>query len=149
MAIAKTLRIGILAAEFNLNPKIIRYYEEIGLLAAPGRTEAGYRLYTDRERERLRFITKAKAVGLTLAEIAEILTLRDGGDQPCDQVVEILDQKLAAVDRQLRHLVAFRRELATLREEEAESRSAEACVCGIIEQHELSRRTRLPLPLHP
>jgi DNA-binding transcriptional MerR regulator len=147
MAPTQTVQIAALAAGFKLNPKTIRYYEGIGLLPAARRTTAGYRLYTDRERDRLRFITKAKAVGLTLAEITEVLILRDGGDQPCDQVVEILDQKLAAVDRQLERLVDFRRELATVREEAAESRGAEACVCGIIERHEAPRRE--PLLLRP
>ncbi len=50
------VRIGELAAELGLNPKTIRYYEEIGLLPAPERTLAGYRLYDATDRERLQFI---------------------------------------------------------------------------------------------
>ena len=56
------LRIGGLAAELGINPKTIRYYEEIGLLAAPARSPAGYRLYSAADGERLRFIAKAKAI---------------------------------------------------------------------------------------
>jgi DNA-binding transcriptional MerR regulator len=60
------LRIGELATELGINPKTIRYYEAIDLLPAPVRTTAGYRLYGAPDRERLRFITKAKAIGFTL-----------------------------------------------------------------------------------
>lgn len=132
----KTLRIGELAAELGLNPKTIRYYEEIGLLPAPPRTESGYRLYDAEDVEQLRFIGKAKAIGLSLQEIGEILALRREGRAPCAHVLELLDRKLAAVDRQLRALRAFRRELVGLRAEAARTAIAEACVCGIIERHE-------------
>lgn len=142
MRITTTLRIGELAAEFGLNPKTIRYYEEIGLMPHPERTEVGYRVYTEGDRDRLRFVTKAKAIGLTLTEIAEILAVRKRGDQPCDQVVDLLDRKLAAVDGQLRLLADFRGELVNLREEAAENRTVEACVCGIIERH----KTAMPEP---
>ena len=64
------MRIGQLANEVGLNPKTLRYYEQIGLLPAPQRSPSGYRLYTAADRERLDFIAKAKAIGLTLEEIA-------------------------------------------------------------------------------
>jgi len=82
------LRIGELAAELGLNPRTIRFYEGIGLLPNPRRADNGYRWYDDGDRERLRFIQKAKAVGMTLAEIREILDLRSGGRQPCEVVQE-------------------------------------------------------------
>jgi DNA-binding transcriptional MerR regulator len=129
-------RIGELAAEVGLNPKTIRFYEAIGLLPEPQRTHAGYRLYDDADRERLLFIGKAKAIGLTLQEIGEILTLRGRGQQPCEHVRHLLDQKLAAVDAQLQALVEFRQELVALQEDAATPQAAEAGVCGIIEQYE-------------
>lgn len=132
----KRLQIGDLAAAFGINAKTIRYYEDIGLLQAPNRTPAGYRLYTDTEREQLQFIIKAKATGLTLDEIGEVLTLRRNGETPCDQVLAILDRKLASVDRQIAALKEFREELLTLRSEAVDTMGSEACVCGIIEQHE-------------
>ncbi len=130
------LKIGELARGLGLNPKTIRYYEEIGLLPEPERTPSGYRVYTDSDRERLRFIAKAKAIGLTLEEIAEILRLREGGEQPCKHVVELLDSKVAQVDRYLRALSDFRQELVGLREEAAENVTTEAHFCRIIERHE-------------
>lgn len=141
------LRIGELAAELGLNPKTIRYYEEIGLLPAPPRTSAGYRLYGDADRERLRFVAKAKAIGLTLEEIGDILALQREGVQPCAHVLALLDRKLAAVDEHLRALAEFRKELVALREEAAETMTADACVCGIIEHHQLTALSaRLPYP---
>ena len=89
------LRIGQLAAEFGLNPKTIRYYEAIGSLPPPERTDAGYRLYTDADVERLRFIGKAKLIGLSLDEIREIFRLRSNGEPPCGCVLSMLDQKVA------------------------------------------------------
>ncbi len=92
------LRIGALAADLGLNPKTIRYYEEIGLLPVPQRTGAGYRQYSAADRERLRFI-KAKVIGFTLREIREILAVRDGGGEPCPYLGDLLAHKLAAVGR--------------------------------------------------
>ncbi len=128
-------RIGELAGALGLNPKTIRYYEALGLLPAPPRTAAGYRLYGEADRERLQFIAKAKAVGLTPTEIGEILTLHRAGEPPCAHVVALLDRKLAAVDRQLRALAAFRQELVALRVAAAEARATPAQVCGILERY--------------
>lgn len=133
------VRIGEVATELGLNPKTIRYYEEIGLLPTPERTPGGYRLYDAADRERLLFIGKAKAIGLTLEEIREILTLRREGERPCAHVLDLLDQKLATVDAQLRRLKEFRKDLVALRAEAAETMSGDACVCGIIELHEPTR----------
>ena len=132
-------RIGELASELGVNPKTIRYYEEIRLLPEPSRSASGYRLYDSVDRERLRFIIKAKAVGLTLEEIGEIVTLRSDGEQPCEYVLTLLDRKLRAVDEQLHALAEFRRELVTLREETAQGASISASFCWIIEQHEAHR----------
>jgi DNA-binding transcriptional MerR regulator len=132
----RQLRIGGLAAELGLNPKTLRYYEEIDLLPAPRRTSSGHRLCDATDRQRLRFIMKARAIGLTLEEIREILTLRDRGESPCEHVLALLDRKLAKVDQQLRALMDFRQELIVLREEAADTITADACFCGIIEQHQ-------------
>ncbi len=136
----RRMRIGELAAELDLNPKTIRYYEEIGLLPAPQRTPAGYRLYDAADLERLRFIGKAKEIGLTLEEIGEILKLRGGGERPCQHVVALLDAKIAAVDEQIQALTDFRQELLTVREEAVQNVTTDAHVCWIIERHERSNR---------
>lgn len=129
------LRIGELANEVGLNPKTIRYYEEIGLLPAPRRNAVGYRLYGATERDRLRFIAKAKTLGLTLQEIGEILALRDAGTEPRQRVQELIDHKLAAVTAQLQLLTEMRGDLLALQAEAAVTDCSCTPICGIIELH--------------
>lgn len=129
------LRIGELASELQLNPKTIRYSEEIGLLPTPRRNAAGYRQYGAAVRERLRFIAKAKAIGFTLREIGEILALRDGGAEPCQYVRNLLDRKLAAVDAHLRLLAEMRAEFLALQAETAVTDCSSTPICGPIELH--------------
>src|SRR5438876_7061955 len=112
----RKFRIGELAAQLGMNPKTIRYYEDLGLLPAPQRASNGYRAYAAADRERLEFIARAKAIGFTLEEIAEILDLRRAGQQPCEHVLMLLDRKLATVEEQLRKLVDVREDLTALRE---------------------------------
>ncbi len=110
------------------------------------RTTSGYHLHGVADRERLRFVLKAKAIGLTLEEIGVILALRRDGERPCEHVVALLDAKIASVDEQLRALAEFRRELVALREEASTTMAANACVCGVIEQHQTTRHDQ-PLPM--
>jgi len=138
------MRIGELAGQLGLNPKTVRYYEDIGLLPRPRRTPAGYRLYAAADRDRPQFIVKARAIGLTLEEIGHILALRGEGQPPCVHVLGLLDQKVAAVDQHLRALTAFRQELAALRDEAAKSVDRDAPVCAIIEHHELATKHESP-----
>ena len=129
-------RIGELATDLGINPKTIRYYEEIGLLPAPRRSVAGYRQYGAADRERLRFIAKAKAIGFTLREIRELLARRDGGEEPCPHLGRLLDRKLAAVDLHLRLLTEMRTELLVLQAEMTVTACSSTPICGPIERHE-------------
>lgn len=126
--------VGQLATALGLRTKTVRYYDDIGLLTAARRTAAGYRVYGARERAILGFILKAKAVGLSLGEIREILRLKRQGSEPCRHVAGLLDSKIAEVERQLEALEAYRQELRVMRDQPAAS-SRTACVCSIIEDH--------------
>ncbi len=134
------MRVGELAAHFGLNPKTIRYYEEIGLLPRAERSESGYRLYDERDVERLGFIRRAKTLGLSLDEIRDILSVQQTGELPCGQVLDLIDMKISVIDQRMAELQVFRAELATLRttwtdEDERLRRAATpACICPIIEQ---------------
>lgn len=128
-------QVSDLAAEFHINPRTIRYYERVGLLKASTRTPAGYRLYGGADRDRLRFILKAKATGLTLEEIREVLSLRDNGVAPCDRVLALVQAKIEQVDRRVQALLDFRQELLALQREAVDT-PADGCVCGVIEQHQ-------------
>lgn len=103
--------IGDLAKQVGMNPKTIRYYEDLGLLGAPERTESGYRLYGEPDLERLRFIQGAKVLGLTLAEVKEIIGVWSSGEAPCSRVSRVLDDKLEELDRRIAELTRFRDEL--------------------------------------
>ncbi len=134
------MRIGELAARFGLNPKTIRYYEEIGLLPRAGRSASGYRLYDERDVERLGFIRRAKTLGLSLDEIRDILKVEEEGSPPCCQVLDLIDVKISAIDQRMAELQAFRTELASLRTTwtdevtSAQRAATPACICPIIEQ---------------
>jgi DNA-binding transcriptional MerR regulator len=128
-------RIGQLAAMLDLNPKTIRYYEEIGLLPPASRAANGYRVYSKDDQHRLHFIQQAKAVGLTLEEIGEVLAIHQHGMPPCRHVIQLIDHKIETIDEQLRTLTVFRQTLANLRQSAAMIIPTDACVCGIIEQH--------------
>ncbi len=126
------LTIGELAARTGFSPRTIRYYEAVGLLPPPRRSPSGYRLYGPEDIGRLEFIRKARAVGLRLAEIREVLALRQTGEPPCDRVLGLLDAKVAALDAQIRQLQTLRRQLLALRRKGPRV-ARRGCVCGIIE----------------
>lgn len=106
------LLIGDVAEQTGVAPPTIRYYESIGLLERPSRTDAGYRRYTQATVDELRFIRKAQALGFSLDEIAEILKLSRSGKTPCSHVLTLAHQHLAAVDERIRQLQKFRGQLA-------------------------------------
>jgi DNA-binding transcriptional MerR regulator len=108
------LFIGRLAKQVGLNPRTIRYYERLRLLPPPLRSESGYRLYTADNAELLRFIQKAKSLGLTLTEIREIIALRQRGDLPCPHVHALLTDRVKTLSRQIQDLSLLRDELKRL-----------------------------------
>lgn len=78
----QTLTVGQAARASGLTPKAVRLYEARGLIPPPHRTEAGYRLYRDEDVATLRFIHRAKTLGLTLDEIRNVLDLQRDGQPP-------------------------------------------------------------------
>ncbi len=104
------LTIGELAKELHLNPKTIRYYEEVGLLPEPRRSESGYRVYSRYEIERLRLVKRAKLLGLTLAEIREIVAYAiDGRCHALEQqLLSLVEAKLGEIDQKIEDLVDFK-----------------------------------------
>src|SRR5919107_2966654 len=107
------MRIGQLAAETGFSVRTIRFYEQSGLLPAPQRTPGGYRAYDQDAVTRLRFVRSAQAFGLSLAEIAEVLRIRDYQGPPCSYVAELLDTHISALDSRIAELTALRDELHT------------------------------------
>ena len=107
------ITIGKLAKELHLNPKTIRYYEEVGLLSKPRRSESGYRLYSGYEIERLQLVRRAKLLGLSLAEIKELVEYAiDGRCNSLEQrLFSLVEAKLGEVGQKIHELTAFRKEL--------------------------------------
>ena len=130
------MKIGELARRTGFSTKAIRYYELLKLVPEPDRTESGYRLYGQKDVERLEFIEKAKHLGFSLEDIRDILILDEQQERPCVHVLALLDQKLEQVDDVLRDLKVFRKELAGLRKESAEQieRLPADAICGIVER---------------
>ena len=95
------MRIGELASNTGTTTKTLRFYEESGLLPAAARTQGGYRDYTNDAAARLDFIRRGKAAGLTLAQIRQVLQIRDDGHQPCEHVRELLGQRMSDLDTQI------------------------------------------------
>jgi len=107
------LLIGDVAQRAGVPTATIRYYESIGLLKPAARSSSGYRRYSQRTVQELQFIRKAQALGFSLEEVAEILTLSRSGKTPCAQVLSLGHQHLAAVDERIHQLQAFRDQLAS------------------------------------
>ncbi len=134
---SRMLKIGELAKLSGTTTKTVRYYELLGLLHEPERTDSGYRLYEEKDVERLTFIRKAKSLGFSLTDIGETLTLYDSQQAPCIHVLALLDRKIQEIDRLVGELQELQRELLRLREESAPrvERCADgSSICEIIEQ---------------
>ncbi|MFQ5899051.1 MAG: heavy metal-responsive transcriptional regulator [Candidatus Methylomirabilia bacterium] len=102
------LKISELAGLAGLSAKAIRFYEAAGVIPPPARAANGYRLYPREAVGMLRFIKQAQGLGLTLAEIREIVTIRQGGRPPCGHVYQLLRDKAAELDRKLKDLTMLR-----------------------------------------
>ena len=114
---AAFLKIGEVAIRTGETRDTIRYYERIGLVPKPIRTEAGYRQYRDGIVNRLALIRNAQRFGFSLREISGFLGVRDGGGRPCHDVRAAAERMLEAMDRQIAELVDTRKQLkATLKD---------------------------------
>jgi DNA-binding transcriptional MerR regulator len=108
------LRVSELAAAVGLSADTLRYYERAGLVPAPARTASGYRAYGPEAIERLRFIQGCQRLGLRLADIRDLLAVRDTGACPCEPAEELLRRRIAEVDAELARLAALRAEMLAM-----------------------------------
>ena len=107
--------IGEVATCSGVPARTIRFYEQAKLLSVPPRSDAGYRIYSDRTLAELAFIKRAQRLGFSLDEIREILGLGHQGRLPCNRVTAICDTHLTAIDRQMAELQTFRKLLEQVR----------------------------------
>jgi MerR family copper efflux transcriptional regulator len=105
--------IGKLAAQTGLAVETLRYYERRGLMVPSQRTAAGYRLYGFEAKRRLRFIRRAKDLGFSLDEIAELLSLSDHPERAAAEVKSLVQAKIGDIDHRIRDLERMKRGLAS------------------------------------
>lgn len=135
-AVSTSLQIKDVARRSGCSPATLRYYEDIGLLRPSGRTAAGYRVYDAAALERLAFINRAKQLGCSLDEVADLTKAWDGGE--CGPVQErlqaLVSSKLAAARAQIVALEALIADLEVAADSLSAGRPAGACdeTCGCL-----------------
>jgi len=127
----RRLKIGELASRLGLNVRTLRYYESIGLLPEPDRTQGGYRLYTEDDEQLLRFVLQAKSAGFSLDEIQRIVRLGQHG-RACDYVRMTVERHIQQIDAQIDRLRELRADLSALQTSESEDGAGR--ICGLIER---------------
>ncbi len=137
-------QIGEVARETGASIDTVRYYEKLGLLDKPIRSDGGFRLYSKEAIEKLRFIKKAQALGLTLGEIKGIMRCSEEGLKPCcDLVRKLFTEKITELESKINELQKMKKNLEALLSEwispkEAKRRSY--IVCPQIERESKKRR---------
>jgi MerR family transcriptional regulator, copper efflux regulator len=109
------LSIGQLAQRSQVNVETVRYYERRGLIPHPPRRKSGYRIFSPDAIERIRFIKHAQAVGFTLKEIAELLSLRVDPDTTCGDIKKRTETKIDEVQLKIQALQRMKKALIQLK----------------------------------
>ena len=136
------LKIGELARHVGMTAKAIRFYEARRVLPPPTRGANGYRLYGQGALELLTFVKQATGLGLTLAEIREIIVIRQGGRPPCAHVHRLLQDKARELDEKLRDLIEMRRKIRRSLAAWKRAPAVTAVVCPHIESRAGARRRK-------
>jgi DNA-binding transcriptional MerR regulator len=127
------LKIGEVSKRSGVGIETLRFYEKIGLLGRPARTESGYRLYNDEAFSRLDFIKRAQALGFTLAEISRIIAEKQSGQSPCREVRQIVRGRLKELDERIKEMRRYQKELQAALDEWEKAGDKKGHVCGLIE----------------
>ena len=102
-----TMLIGALSKRTGCNIETIRFYERIGIMPNPARTQGGHRVYTQDHLKRLTFVRRSRELGFTLDQVRNLLSLVDSDDYTCDEVKEMTLEHMGDV----RHKIADLRKL--------------------------------------
>lgn len=132
------MKIQELSQQTGVPAKTIRYYEHIGVLPPPARQPNGYREYSEADVNRLRLVAGARRLDLPLAEISEILDMRDRGEAPCKTLLERLSSKADEIAARIQALQSLEKELRELYAlgltfplDDVEGK---ACVCHLVSE---------------
>lgn len=129
------LTIGTLGRKTGTKVQTIRYYEQIGLMPEPGRTEGGQRRYGDAELDRLAFIRHARQLGFSLDAIRELLELSDNPETSCEDADAIARRQLEQVEQRMIRLEALRTELKRMVHECSGGNTADCRVLEVLRDH--------------
>jgi len=138
----ETLRIGEVAGRAGVNVQTLRFYERRGLLPEPPRRTSGYREYAPESVRRVRFIKRAQELGFTLAEVEELLRLREDPRIPCREVRATAETKIAHIEEKMRRLRAMRAALAALVESCAANREHHCPLLEALDEAPVRSRAR-------
>jgi len=127
--------IGHLAKQSGVKVQTVRYYEQIGLMPEPHRSEGNQRLYGKPHIDRLAFIRHARDLGFPLASVRELLHLSDSPDMPCDEADVIAGRHLEDVETKIGRLEALRKELSRMVSECAGGKVSDCRVIEILSYH--------------
>ncbi len=129
------LTIGTLGKKTGTKVQTIRYYEQIGLMPEPGRTEGGQRRYRHTELDRLAFIRHARQLGFSLQAIRELLDLSDDPDRPCHEADSIARRQLKQIEQRMARLEALRNELERMVHESCVGNTSDCRVLEVLRDH--------------
>ena len=110
------MNIGTIARRANLPTKTVRYYADIGLVLPSGRSSAGYRIYSEVELNKLRFVRSARSFGFSVEECRELLGLYEDRDRSSRDVKRLAQQRIKQIEDKMAELQSLHDELARLAE---------------------------------
>ena len=131
------LSIGKLAKATDVKVPTIRFYEQIGLLPPPPRTESDRRLYDDAAVRRLAFVKHARQLGFPIEAIRILLDLADHPDRACDSANVVAQEQLTAVEGKIAQLQALRAELKRMVEAACQGHAGDCRVIETLADHSL------------
>lgn len=99
-----TFKTGEVASRAKVNKETVRYYEKRGLIPEPDRRRSGYRIFTQRHIDQIKFIKRAQQLGFTLSEIKELLELRMDEDTTCSEIRDEAQKKYRDVIQKIEDL---------------------------------------------
>lgn len=131
----KAMAIGALSRNTGVKVPTIRFYEQIGLLPAPPRTESNRRTYGPEGVKRLQFIRHARELGFEVDAIRQLIALANYPEQPCGQADSIAREHLAQIDTKIARLVALRAEVQQMLDGCTQERMADCRVIEVLADH--------------
>ncbi|WP_375751756.1 Zn(2+)-responsive transcriptional regulator [Vibrio sp. HN007] len=125
--------IGELSKKSGVSADTLRFYEKNNLLVPSGRSDSGYRLYSDEDLEKVHFILNAKSLGLSLEDIRVLLEIRlEATEHSCAEVKSVTSAKLELIDSKIAELTRIRSALKRINDACCGLREQDASHCSIL-----------------